>query len=414
MTTHSGITERRDSSGRVRYRVRIRRAGMTLTSTHATLAEALSWRSRALDAADGLTAPPARPSRAPAVTEARKAISVLDAGIRLLRGMENGSVRTKRGERYKPSAFRDYESALRLDVLPRVGSCRVDTLSRGDVQRLIDEIAAASTTARARKALVALRVALNLAERYGELDRNPCAGVTVPVSDCDERPARILDPGECNALLMAAEIDDMTHRQSLAAPLVTLALGTGLRLGELLALPWGPEGLDLDAGIVRVRRALDRHRDGTGGYPLVRPKSRASRRDVPLSPDDVRRLRAHREACGDPDDGTLVFAERNGRELAPHGKPRSAWQRIVRASGIVKPLPRFHDLRHAYATHMLAEGLTAHAVAELLGHADAALVWQRYGHALPAEVAEAGVRLASWRARNGWNGGPGTAGMDQD
>lgn len=59
---------------------------------------------------------------------------------------------------------------------------------------------------------------------------------------------------------------------------------------------------------------------------------------------------------------------------------------------------RLHDCRHAYATHMLAAGLTAHAVAALLGHSDAGLVLRRYGHALPAEVAGAGAVLSAWRA----------------
>ena len=157
------------------------------------------------------------------------------------------------------------------------------------------------------------------------------------------------------------------------------------------------DGLDLDAGLVRVRHALDRHLDEKGSYPLMRPKSRASRRDVPLSGDDAGRMLRHRAATGNPPDGTLVFADARGRPLAAHGLPRNAWQRIVRGSGVAEPLPRFHDLRHAYATHALAAGLTAHAVAELLGHADAGLVWQRYGHALPAEVAEAGQKLGAWR-----------------
>ena len=56
-----------------------------------------------------------------------------------------------------------------------------------------------------------------------------------------------------------------------------------LRLGELLALRWGPDGLDLDGGIVHVRASLDRVRDGSGEYARLAPKSRAGRRDVPLA-----------------------------------------------------------------------------------------------------------------------------------
>lgn len=60
-------------------------------------------------------------------------------------------------------------------------------------------------------------------------------------------------------------------------------------------------------------------------------------------------------------------------------------------------LPRFHDLRHAFSSHALVAGLSAHAVARLLGHSDAGLVWRRYGHALPEELAGAGSLLSAFR-----------------
>jgi integrase len=56
-----------------------------------------------------------------------------------------------------------------------------------------------------------------------------------------------------------------------------------------------------------------------------------------------------------------------------------------------------HDRRHACATSLLAAGLGSHAVAALLGHADASLVDRRYGHALPDELATAADRLSEWR-----------------
>jgi integrase len=79
-----------------------------------------------------------------------------------------------------------------------------------------------------------------------------------------------------------------------------------------------------------------------------------------------------------------------------------AWKRACKIA-LKKPkakareLPRFHDTRHAYATSLLAAGLGSHAVAALLGHADASLVDRRYGHALPDELATAGDTLSAWR-----------------
>jgi integrase len=82
--------------------------------------------------------------------------------------------------------------------------------------------------------------------------------------------------------------------------------------------------------------------------------------------------RGHAEAppagVGRPGDGELVFADERGRALTPNGRPRHAFTRAVRAAGLGEPAPKLHDLRHAYASALLAAGLTVHAVAELLGH----------------------------------------------
>src|SRR5207245_1451476 len=100
------------------------------------------------------------------------------------------------------------------------------------------------------------RVALRVAIRYGELQANPCTGTRVPTSAEPEKPARILTPEEAATIIKACDADDARLERSLAGPFYRLAFGCGLRLGELLALQWGPEGLDLDAGVLHVRAAL--------------------------------------------------------------------------------------------------------------------------------------------------------------
>jgi integrase len=266
-------------------------------------------------------------------------------------------------------------------------------------------------------------VTLRVSERYGELDQNPCAGVRVPVDANGEKPARILTHEEAVAIVAAAEAEDVRLGRSFAGPVIALAFGSGLRLGELLALRWGPEGLDLDAGVVRVRRSLDRVRDEQGLYAELAPKSRASRRDVPLALEDVQRLRRHLLATGRPAADAFVFSTPEGESLSPVPARRAfrracwragvftedatpqlraassyvAFQEACRTANVTEPLPRLHDCRHAFASHALAAGLTAHAVAKLLGHSDAGLVLRRYGHALPDELAGAGDALSAWR-----------------
>jgi len=417
-----GIERRRRSDGTVAYHVRVRRHGLRQAATLPTLEDAIGWRARALAAARGEGEAPAPPSQPKVAALPAQAPTVEDAARRLARGMRIGSIRTRDGKTFKPSTVRKYEEALRLSVLPLIGAVPVTAVRKGDIQQLVDSIAAERTAEHARKALTALRTLMRTCEDYDGLEASPCTGVRVPVGEL-ERPARVLTPQEADAIIRAAYADDKRLQRSFAGPLIRLAFGTGLRLGELLALRWGAEGLDLDAGVVRVRRSLDRVRAADGAYPILPPKSRASRRDVRLTSGDVAAARRHLLASGRPPVGTLVFnldgeapspvpGYRGFRracfragvllENAPaelrHAKSYAAFQRRCRELAVKEPLPRFHDTRHAWATHMLAAGLSAHAVAELGGWSDAGLLWRRYGHALPDEVARAADALESFRA----------------
>lgn len=387
---HPGIQERRGPTGTT-YRVRVRKNGALVSRSFTTLSAALAWRVEALE---GIVDRGMLPSPAPPPPP--RVATVDDAARALARGMVSGAVRTKTGAPYKPSVVRKYEEQLRTLIVPAIGGVPVGALTRGDVQRLVDGIAATRTPEHARKALVALRVALRVAERDGLIEpgSNPCAGVRAPSDQRIERPARILTPQEVSGILEAAAAEDARLGRSFGAPLLSLLFGTGLRLGEALALPWGAEGLDVDAGLVRVRRSLDRVRDSeTQTFAFVAPKTRSSRRDVPVRPSDVAVLKRHRLASGRPGEGELVFADDRGRALTPNGRPRHAFTRAVRAAGLGEPAPKLHDLRHAYATALLAAGLTVHAVAELLGHSSPALVMARYGHAYAAEKAASAMAL---------------------
>lgn len=189
---------------------------------------------------------------------------------------------------------------------------------------------------------------------------------SAPSDPAAARPARILTPPEIVALIAAAEHDDQRLRRSLGGPLLALLSYTGLRMGEALALAWGPSGVDLEDGCVRVTRAVDTARV-RGVLPFIEPKSRASRREVPIGTELAARLRTHRMACGRPPDRALVFTD-DGTPLGLSSKPRRAFLTAVDDANMAAPQPKPHDLRHAYASALLASGLTMHAVAELLGH----------------------------------------------
>lgn len=384
-----------------RYRARVYAGDQRFTRTFTTMAAALAWRAKALEALEAGAPLPPVSMRPTTSSRRRRSANVEDACRALGVGILEGTIRTRTGTPYKPSVSRKYESMLRLHVVPRLGDVALAGLSKRDIQVMLDGLAAEEGAETARKALTALRVALRVAERDGCLDVNPCIGVRVPADNREPRPVRILSPTECAAIVKAAEVMDERLARSLGGPLFALAFGTGLRSGELLALRWGEEGLDVERGVVRVTRSLDRERGKDGRFELLLPKSNASRRDVPLPPADVPRLRRHRLAQGRPIDGELVFAAADGHSLAAKGIVRYAWAKAVERSGVAAPAPTLHDARHAYATHALRAGLTLHAVARLLGHRDVSLVQRRYGHALPDELADAGRILDRFRGTAG-------------
>ena len=141
------IQELTDAGGRRRFRVRLRRRGQDFSARFEKLGDAVRYRDGVLDALAGHGELPELPK--PVVftpAPPGRAVTVEDCARRLCVGMREGSVRTNRGQAYKPSVLRKYEEALRVLVIPEIGAVPVGTLTRGDVQRLVDGIAGAADT----------------------------------------------------------------------------------------------------------------------------------------------------------------------------------------------------------------------------------------------------------------------------
>ncbi len=167
-----------------------------------------------------------------------------------------------------------------------------------------------------------------------------------------------------------------------------------MRQGELLGLRWGD--LDLDAGRLSVRRALQRR--GKTGYTFTEPKTSRSRRTIVLGQTAIAALRGHRRrqveerlfAGSDWCDGDLVFATRTGGPLDP------SWQTATFKAELAKaglPAVRFHDMRHTAATLLLSRGVHPKVVSEMLGHATITLTLDTYSHLLPVLHADAAATM---------------------
>jgi len=195
---------------------------------------------------------------------------------------------------------------------------------------------------------------------------------------------KALSPEEARSVLEAAREDDDLEA------LWTVALTTGLRQGELLALRW-PE-VELERGTLRVVASLVRL---AGQEPqLAEPKSQRSRRQVELSAGAVDSLRRHRATAieaalkaGRPyDRAGFVFRRTDERPLSVTTTWKR-WRRIL-AAAHVPPMP-FHSARHSAATLLLGRGVHPKIVSEMLGHSTVAITLDVYSHVTPAMNREA-------------------------
>jgi integrase len=187
-----------------------------------------------------------------------------------------------------------------------------------------------------------------------------------------------LSADEARKLLEAAGEDRLEA-------LYVLAIHTGMRQGELLALRW--QDVDLENAVASVRRTLTR---SGGKVVFAEPKTKKSRRSIRLTPQAVEALRAHLkrqlrdiEILGDRyQDQGLVFTTATGAPINPSNLRQRNFAQLLKRAGL--PRIRFHDLRHTCATLLLSRGVHPKFVQELLGHATIAITLDTYSHVMPS------------------------------
>jgi integrase len=184
----------------------------------------------------------------------------------------------------------------------------------------------------------------------------------------------VLEPDQIKAVLEALT-GHWLH------PIASLALATGMRRGELLALQWSD--VDLDRGVLRVERSVE---ETKAGMRVKSPKTKRGRRNVGISASCVEMLRSHRKqqietrlAIGQGGQPVLVFSDIEGRMLSP-GRITRNWLVACRAKGL--PCVSFHSLRHTHASTLIAAGVDILTVSRRLGHSKAAMTLDVYGHLL--------------------------------
>lgn len=220
-----------------------------------------------------------------------------------------------------------------------------------------------------------INAAMNKAVRSALIDINPMLRVDLPA--VEKHDARSLTAQEIESLL-AVCLNDWTH------PLIQVAMATGCRRGELLALEWSD--VDLSTGTIIVSKSLEQT---CSGLRVKRPKSGRSR-TFQLPQSAVVALKFQKESQADAQrlfgaaykNHNLVFCKPDGSHLDPALVSQTIVRRMQKA-GIADA--SLHTLRHTHASGLLSSGVSLTTVSARLGHANTNITATVYAHALPAD-----------------------------
>lgn len=273
-----------------------------------------------------------------------------------------------------------YRSIIETHLSPGLGSRRLDSLSPQDVQGFLASLRGKRSPATVVKIHSVLRAALSDAERFDLVHRNVAKAVRPPRLGRQERP--VLSPQQAHRILTVASTDRLEG-------VIVVALGTGLRRGEVLGLRWSD--VDVQSRLLWVRQTVQR---SEGKLRFAEPKTHRSRRPLPMprlvaAALDRQRSRQTADravARGDWQEHGLVFTSAIGTPLEPRNVNRRF--EFLREKADL-PWLRFHDLRHACATFLLTAGVDARIVMDILGHSTIRLTMDTYGHALPEDLRDA-------------------------
>jgi integrase len=288
-----------------------------------------------------------------------------------------------------PRTHERYCEIVRKNIVPALGAVFLDKLRPAQISAAYSK--ALTSGRRDGKGGLApttvvymhrlIKQALGQAVRWELLARNPADAVDPPKAQ----------RGSLTTYDMTQTVRLLEElRESRLRLPVLLGVMCGLRRGEIVALRW--RHIDLAAGKMMVVESAEQTAAGIRYKP---PKSGRGR-TVALSAMVTAELRLHRLAQAEEllglgvmqSDTTFVYTRQDGEPMQPRSLSQM-WSTITTAL----PRIRFHDLRHAHATHMLAAGVHPKVASERLGHSRVGITLDLYSHVLPGMQEDAAARV---------------------
>ncbi|MBQ9120470.1 MAG: site-specific integrase [Lachnospiraceae bacterium] len=284
----------------------------------------------------------------------------------------------------KRGTLDSYNCMFRFYIGPFLGNIKLKHLNSTEIQSFYNELAkndySKSTITLIHALLTNL---LRYAYRMGLMEKNPMEMVILPRAR-KKQERRVLSREEQQLLLSYIKGTEIEM-------IVTVALATGMRIGELSGLTW--DNIDFSKNEIHVLEILKKQRGGD--FYKDTPKTGKSRRTIPLLPQISSKLRKYqqlqeywRKAGHLPQErrdlGHLVFLRENGApfsDLFLCRQLKKAAERIEQDGIPFAPITP-HCLRHTFATRALENGISAKVVQELLGHSTITLTLDLYTHVM--------------------------------
>ncbi|MBB5329995.1 tyrosine-type recombinase/integrase [Tunturiibacter gelidoferens] len=306
-----------------------------------------------------------------------------------------------------PNSYRGYEQTSRMYIVPMLGAMQLDQLNVPTIQEWMKKMSELSPTKRhaqsghgrekptierlsptsIKRAHATLRTALSTAVKWGLISTNPARGATPPKQiKYDASPLTAQEAID----YMKTRVGDRYEATAV------LALGVGLRKGEVIALKWDENvtWLNEEHTAAQLNVTQSRSRVKGEGVKLLDVKTKSSRRKIALPSFCVAALERRRviqeqerlNAGKKWQDTGFVFTSRDGAAVAPE-RINTDHDEALRVAKIRHV--RFHDLRHTAATLLHANGVNLSMIQEMLGHSSAQITAEFYAHVVAGQRNEA-------------------------
>lgn len=291
----------------------------------------------------------------------------------------------------KPSSYDRKELTLSNQVYPSIGMLQLSQLSIDDVQQMVNQLKQKELSySSIKKAYEAINECCKYAIIRGDLQKNPCTGVTLPKNlKHQDGDIKFYTDKQVESLLKQAttKYNNGKNKYRLGYG-IQLLLYTGLRIGEALALTW--EDVDIQNKTIKVNKNLKQVKnrdDNQSKYKIIvqnSTKTNSGTRVVPLNNKSIEALKQIKEITGQY---KYVFSTQTGKNMSSRTCDRM-FRKIQENCGF-KEIYGVHALRHTFASLLFKKGVDVKTVSEILGHKDVSVTYNTYIHLIQEQKVNA-------------------------